>query len=58
MSLAGCQINPIDVNFHLQRVWKIAMKIQLTKSDPKGQRYKSVPPHANMGYSLDYFEIF
>ena len=35
MSLSGCQINPIDVNFHLQKVWKFLVKIQLTKSDPK-----------------------
>ena len=33
MSWAGCQINPIDLNFHLQKVWKFLKKIQLTKSD-------------------------
>ena len=44
MSLAGCQINLIDVNFHLQKsftskkVWKFLIKTQLTKSDPKNIR--------------------
>ena len=31
MSLAGCQINPIDVNFHLQKVWKVWKKNQMKK---------------------------
>ena len=33
MSLSGCQINPIDVNFHLQNVWTFLVNIQLTKSE-------------------------
>ena len=33
MSLAECQNNPIDVNFHLQKVWKFLIKIQLKNSD-------------------------
>ena len=35
MSLAGCQINPLDVNFHLQKRLESFHKIQLTKSDLK-----------------------
>ena len=30
-ALAGCQINPIDVNFHLKKSWKLLIKIQLQK---------------------------
>ena len=43
MSLAGCQINPIDVNFYLQKVWKFLIQIQLTKSNPKITRGVKVP---------------
>ena len=32
---AGCQNNLIDINFYLQKVWNVLIKIQLTKSDPK-----------------------
>ena len=46
MSFTGCQINPIDVNFHLQ---KCLIKIQLIKSDQKGQGDKNITPHANKG---------
>jgi hypothetical protein len=39
MSLAGCQINPIDVNFHLQKGLEIfEKKISCQKSDPKSTR--------------------
>ena len=31
LSLAGWQINPIDVNFHLKNAWKFLIKIQLPK---------------------------
>ena len=41
MSLAGRQINPIDINFHLKKNWKFLIKNQLTKSDPKGQGVES-----------------
>ena len=48
MSLAGCQINSIDVNFHLQKSFEIfdtnsADKIQ--SQNYKGG--KSALPHAN-----------
>ena len=48
MSLAGCQINPIDVNFHLKKRLEIfdtnaADKIQ--SQNYKGG--KSALPHAN-----------
>ena len=44
MSLARCQINLIDANFHLQKVWKCLIKNQLTKSDPKLTRGGKCPP--------------
>ena len=48
MSLAGCQTNPIDVKFHLQKSLKIfdtnsADKIQ-SQNNKEG---KSALPHAN-----------
>ena len=48
MSLAGCQINPIDVNFHLKK----SLEIFDTNSADKiqSQNYKggkSALPHAN-----------
>ena len=48
MSLAECQINPIDVNFHLQK----SLEIFETNSADKiqSQNYKegkSTLPHAN-----------
>jgi hypothetical protein len=48
MSMAGCQINPIDVNFHLQKSLEIVDK----KSPDKilSKKYKgmeSALPHAN-----------
>ena len=50
MSLAGCQINQIDVNFHLQK----SLEIFDTNSADKiqSQNYKggkSVLPDANQG---------
>ena len=48
MSLAGCQINPIDVNFHLQK----SLEIFYTNSPDKiqSQNYKGgkiALPNAN-----------
>ena len=43
MSLAGCQINPIDVNFYLQKSLEIFDK-NLIK---KGQGVESTLTHAN-----------
>ena len=43
-----CQINPIDVNFHLQKSFEIFDKNSATKSlVQKGQEVESVLPHAN-----------
>ena len=42
MTLSGCQINPIDVNFHLQ-------KIQLTKTDAKRTRNEKYLPSCQLG---------
>ena len=48
MSLAVCQINPIDVNFHLQKSLEIFDTNSADKIRP--QKYKggkSTLPHAN-----------
>ena len=48
MSLAGCQINPIDVNFHLQNSLEIFDKDSADKNMIiKGQGVESALPHAN-----------
>ena len=48
MSLAGCQITPIDVNFHLQKSWEIFDKNSANKIWPKKDKgAESVLPHAN-----------
>ena len=48
MSLAGCQINPIDVNFHLQKILKIFDKNSAAENlIQKGQGVESALPHAN-----------
>ena len=48
MSLAGCQINPIDVNFYIQKSLEI---FDANSSDKiQSQNYKggkNVLPHAN-----------
>ena len=43
MSLAGCQIIPIDLNFHLQKCLEIFDKNQLTKSNAKIVREVNPP---------------
>ena len=40
MSLAGCQINPIDVNFHLQKSLEIFDKNSADKIQSK--KYKGI----------------
>ena len=48
MSLAGCQINPIDVNFHLQKCLDILDKNSADKIQSKNYKEgKSALPHAN-----------
>ena len=48
MSLAGSQINPIDVNFHLQKSLEIFDKNSSDKNlIQKGQGVESALPHAN-----------
>ena len=48
MCLAGCQINPIDVNFHLQKSLEIFDKNSAAKNlIRKGQGVESALPHAN-----------
>ena len=43
MSLSGCQINPIDVNFHFQKSLEIFYKYQLPKIWSKKNRGRKVP---------------
>ena len=49
MSLAGCQINPIDVNFHLQIFLEIFDKNSADKiwSSKKDKGVESALPYAN-----------
>ena len=48
MILAGCQINPINVNFHLQKSLEIADKNSAAKNlIQKGDGVESALPHAN-----------
>ena len=48
MSLAGCQINLIDVNFHLQKSLEIFDKISADKNlIQKGQGVESALLYAN-----------
>ena len=49
MSLAGCQINPTDINFHLQKSLKFLIKTQMTKSDLKKQGSGKCPPSSQLG---------
>ena len=50
MSLAGCQIKPIDINFHLQKSLEIFYKKSARQNlIQKGQGDKSISPHANYG---------
>ena len=50
MSLAGCQINPIDVNFHLKKSLEISDKKSAGKIWSKKEKgVKSALPHANYG---------
>ena len=43
MSLAGCQINPIDVNFHLQKSFEISDKNSADNIQPKKDKGVKVP---------------
>ena len=54
MSLTGCQINPIDVNFH-KKVWKFFIKIQLTSFDPKKDKEIKVSPFMPIRVNLGSF---
>ena len=48
MSLGGCQINPIDVNFHLQKSLEIVDKNSAEKILSKKDKWvESALPHAN-----------
>ena len=48
MSLAGCQINPIDINFHRQKSLDIFDKDLADKNlIKKVQGVESALPHAN-----------
>jgi hypothetical protein len=48
MSLEGCQINPIDVNFHFQKSLEIFDTNSAAKFQSKNYKGgKSALPHAN-----------
>ena len=48
MSLAGCQINRIDVNFHLQKSLELFDKYSADKiKSKKDKGVESALPHAN-----------
>ena len=48
MSLAGCQINPIDVNFHLQKSLEIFDTNSADKTQSQNHKGgKSALSHAN-----------
>ena len=48
MGSAGCQINPIDVNFYLQKSLEIFDKNSAAKNlIQKGQGVECALPHAN-----------
>ena len=48
MSFAGCQINPIDVNFHLQKSLEMFDKNSADKIWSKKEKgMESTLPHAN-----------
>ena len=55
MSLTGCQINPIDVNFHLQKSLEIFEKNSAVKIWSKNDQEIKVSPlmpiKVNQGYS-------
>ena len=53
MSFAGCQINLIDLNFHLQKSLEIWIQIQLTKSNPKITRQWKCPASCQLGLKAD-----
>ena len=61
MSLAGCQINPIDVNFHLQKSLEIFDKDSADKiwsKKDKGWKVPSLMPirvKQNWDKKLDYW---
>ena len=48
MSLAGCQIIPIDLNFHLQKCLEVLNKNSVDKTHSKNYKLgKSTLTHAN-----------
>ena len=49
MSLAECQNNPIDVNFHMQTFLEMFDKNQLTHSDPKRKGVGKCPRSCQLG---------
>jgi hypothetical protein len=55
MSLTGWQINPIDVNFHLQKSLEIFDKIS---ADPKRTRDGKCPPSCQLGLKHERGDTF
>ena len=50
MSLADCQINQIDVNFHLQKSLEIFDKNSVDKIWSKKNKEIKVPPSCQLGF--------
>ena len=58
MSLAGCQIYPIDVNFHLPKVWRFFYKNSADKIwSKKDEEMKLSPPLMPIRVKLDLVTI-
>jgi hypothetical protein len=49
MRLAGCQINPIDVNFHLQKSLEILDKNSDDTTQSKKDKKTKVSPSCQLG---------
>ena len=54
MSLAGCQINPIDVNFHLQKSLEVFDKNSANKFWSKKDKGWKVPSHMPIRVKMKY----
>ena len=52
MSLVGCQINPIDVNFHIQKSLEIFDKNSADKIWSKKDNEKKYPPSCQLGLNM------
>ena len=57
-NLAGCQINPIDANFHLQNILEIFDKNSADKIwSKKDKGVGKWPPSCQLGLSIIHFQV-